>query len=190
MRQKDQQKQTALFNATIKVVNDIGFAASSVSKIAKEAGISPATLYIYHENKEDLLVSTYVTLKKRLGKEVLKNYNESDPIRDILKKAWENMINFWIKYPEYLYYIDQFSYSPFSNLVNSEEVNQYFLPLYETISFGIERKILKNVPLDVMGAFIYVPINYLANPLKCTGFEATKEGIEQAFSLAWDAIKR
>ena len=64
MRTKDDVKQEALVEATVKLVNQIGFAASSVAKIAKEAGVSPATLYIYYKNKEDLLVSTYVEIKK------------------------------------------------------------------------------------------------------------------------------
>ena len=71
MRVKDEIKQEALFEATIKVVNQIGFASSSVSKIAKEAGVSPATIYIYHKNKEDLLISSYVEIKKKLGQALL-----------------------------------------------------------------------------------------------------------------------
>ena len=67
MRVKDDIKQDALFEATVKLVNEIGFAASSVSKIAKEAGVSPATLYVYYKNKEDLLVSTYIEIKKIWG---------------------------------------------------------------------------------------------------------------------------
>ena len=58
MRTKDEFKQDALLKATIKLVNEIGFVSSSVSKIAKEAEISPATIYIYYKNKEDLLIST------------------------------------------------------------------------------------------------------------------------------------
>ncbi len=54
MRTKDDFKQEALFQATIKLVNDIGFVSSSVAKIAKEADVSPATIYVYHKNKEDL----------------------------------------------------------------------------------------------------------------------------------------
>ena len=77
MRVKDEIKQDALFEATIKVVNEIGFASSSVSKIAREAGISPATIYIYHKNKEDLLISTYVEVKKKLGQALLKGFDPS-----------------------------------------------------------------------------------------------------------------
>ena len=51
MRTKCEEKQEALFEATVKLVNEIGFAASSVAKIAKEANVSAATLYIYYKNK-------------------------------------------------------------------------------------------------------------------------------------------
>ena len=37
MRTKDDEKKEALFEATVKLVNEIGFASSSVSKIAGEA---------------------------------------------------------------------------------------------------------------------------------------------------------
>ena len=50
MRTKDDQKKEALFKATIKLVNEIGFASSSVSKIAKEANVSPSTIYVFFKN--------------------------------------------------------------------------------------------------------------------------------------------
>ena len=66
MRIKDENKQEAIRQATIKLVNEIGFASCSVSKIAKEADVSPATLYIYYKNKEDLIVSTYIDIKTKI----------------------------------------------------------------------------------------------------------------------------
>ena len=55
MRIKDLHKQEAIIEATVELVNEIGFVSSSVSKIAKKANVSPATLYIYYKNKEDIL---------------------------------------------------------------------------------------------------------------------------------------
>ena len=67
MRYKDELKQEAIIQATINLVNEIGFAASSVAKIARVAEVSPATIYIYYENKEDLLISTYIRIKQKMG---------------------------------------------------------------------------------------------------------------------------
>ena len=94
MRTKDDEKEAALFEATVKLVNEIGFAASSVSKIAREAGVSPATIYIYHKNKEDLLVSTYIEIKLNLSKALLRDFDERLPIRDILRNVWFNMFEY------------------------------------------------------------------------------------------------
>ena len=90
MRIKDLHKQEAIIEATVLLVNEIGFVSSSVSKIAKKAGVSPATIYIYYENKDDLLVSTYVEIKKKMSRALLKNLDNSLPIRDVLESFWKN----------------------------------------------------------------------------------------------------
>jgi len=189
MRTKDNEKETALFEATVKLVNDIGFASSSVSKIAREAGVSPATIYVYHKNKEDLLVSTYIAIKLDLSKALLRGFNDRLPIRDILKNVWFNMFEYISNNLEYYKFIEQFSSSPYSFLINRQEVEQYFDPLIRVLQTGIEQKIIKNVSFNILAAFMYYPITVLANPSLSSDFELNEENIETAFTLAWDAIK-
>ena len=189
MRIKDDIKQDALFEATIKLVNEIGFAASSVSKIAKEAGISPATIYVYHKNKEELLVSTYVQIKKNIGSVIRENFDASIPIRDILKSVWFKMFNHIAKHPDYFQYTEQFSNSPYQSLVDKQEIETYFDPVITVILRGIEQKIIKNVSFDILTAFIFYPIVALSNARACQDFELNDENIETAFTLSWDAIK-
>jgi AcrR family transcriptional regulator len=189
MRTKDDEKEAALFEATVKLVNEIGFASSSVSKIAREAGVSPATIYVYFKNKEDLLVSTYIEIKLDLSKTLLKDFNDKLPIRDILRNVWFNMFEYISNNLEYYKFVEQFSNSPYSSLVNREEVEQYFVPLVKVLQTGIEQKIIKNVNFDILTAFMYHPITVLANPSLCHDFELNEENIETAFTLAWDAIK-
>jgi len=189
MRTKDDLKEAALFEATVKLVNEIGFASSSVSKIAREAGVSPATIYVYYKNKEDLLVSTYVQIKLDLSKALLTDFNDRLPIRDIFRNVWFNMFEYISNNLEYFKFIEQFSNSPYSSLVNREEVEQYFDPLSRVMQTGIEQKIIKNVHPDILKAFMYYPISVLANPSLCQDFELNEENMETAFTLAWDAIK-
>ena len=189
MRTKDDEKEAALFEATVKLVNETGFASSSVSKIAREAGVSPATIYVYHKNKEDLLVSTYIEIKLNLSKALLRDFNDRLPIRDILRNVWFNMFEYISNNLEYYKFAEQFSNSPYSSLVNKQEVEQYFDPLINVLQSGIEQKIIKNVSLDILTAFMFYPITVLANPSLCQDFELNAENIETAFTLAWDAIK-
>ncbi len=189
MRQKDELKQDALINATVKLVNQIGFVASSVSKIAKEAGVSPATIYIYYKNKEDLLVSTYVIIKQKMGKSIVANLDFDEPIRDIFEKVWFNMFDYVSLNMDYFHFAEQFSNSPYADLVNKEELEEPFLPVIEVLQRGIEQKIIKDVHFDILASFMFYPIFNLANKRMCANFEKNRKNIETAFSLAWDAIK-
>jgi len=189
MRVKDELKQEAIIQATVKLVNDIGFVASSVSKIAKEAEVSPATIYIYYKNKEDLLVSTYVTIKQKMGKAVLKDFNAELPIRDILKKVWFNMFDYIQENKAYFHFTEQFSNSPYIELANKEEVEESFKPMINALMKGIEQKIIKNVNHDILITFMFYPIIILSNDRLCTDFNKDKDSLEIAFTLAWDAVK-
>ena len=59
MRKKDFEKEQRVKEAVIKLILEEGFEGASISKIAREAGVSPATVYIYYDNKEQMLTSIY-----------------------------------------------------------------------------------------------------------------------------------
>lgn len=188
MRTKCQEKQEALFEATVKLVNEIGFAASSVAKIANEARISAATIYIYHKNKEDLLVSTFLAIKRHTSRAILKDFDDRRPIREILERAWFNMFQYTTKHYHYFQFAEQFSNSPYADLIDLEEVESYFEPIIRALRRGIDQNIIKNVSTDVLKAFIYYPIVVLSNSRMCKDFEICEENMKIAFELAWDAI--
>jgi AcrR family transcriptional regulator len=189
MRTKDDEKIEALFEATVKLVNGIGFAASSVSKIAKEAEVSPATLYVYYANKEALLVSTYVEIKRELSQIVLRDFDAGRPIRDSLRLVWDNLFDYISNHLDYFRYMEQFSNSPYTDLVDHTVLEGFFDPLARVIQRGIDEKIIKNVDHDILMVFFWFPIMALANPRRCKSFKITDKNIEAAFTMAWDAIR-
>ncbi len=189
MRIKDDQKKEALFKATVKLVNKIGFASSSVSKIAKEANVSPSTIYVFFKNKEDLLVSVYLEIKHNLADALLADFDDSLPIRDIIKSAWFSVFSFVSSNLKSYDYCEQFANSPYSSLVDKEALEREYLPLINVLIKGIDQKIIKNVDMNILSAFLFNPISRLANPRLCHGLEMDQEKLELAFTMAWDAIK-
>jgi AcrR family transcriptional regulator len=189
MRTKDEQKKEALFEATVKLVNEIGFASSSVSKIAKEAKVSPSTIYVFFKNKEDLLVSTYLEIKRDMADALLADFDDKLPIRDIVKCVWFRTFSYISNNLEYFEYVEQFANSPYGSLVDKEALDQYFIPILRAMERGIEQKIIKNVKRDLLSAFMWSPISRLANPRLCYGLELNEDDLETAFTMAWDAIK-
>lgn len=189
MRTRDDKKYEALILATVKVVNEIGFAASSVSKIAKEAGVSPATLYVYFKNKEDLLLSTYLEIKQGMGIAMFQGFDEKQPIHDIFYNIWHHAFRYVSANIDEFRYAEQFSNSPLAKDVDQLKIQESFAPLLTVFQTGIEQKILKDVDIEVLAAFMFLPIKVLANPNHCKSFKATDKNIGQAFRMAWDAIK-
>jgi len=179
-----------LFEATVKLVNEIGFASSSVSKIAKEAGVSPSTVYIYHENKQDLLISTYVQIKHHMAGELMKGYDDSLSIRDTIQQVWIGMYRYITGFPAYNMYMEQFANSPYAALVDKKKLDQPYSGMINVIQRGIEEKVIKDVDFHFLIAFMFKPLSYLANPHLCGGEKFNEAEIENAFSMAWDAIRK
>ena len=190
MRIKDENKIEAIHTATIKLVNEIGFVASSVAKIAKEAGVSPATLYIYYENKEDLLVSTYIDIKKKMGQALLVGFDSDFPLKDILKRIWLNGFKFVENHRNYFEFAEQFANSPYAGLVDHNKLEEYFKPIASVFMKGIDERKIKNVPTHLLTIFAFYPIMLLSNSRICHGAEINDEVKNLAFEMAWDSIKK
>ena len=58
-RDKNNDKYHRILEASVNVFADHGFHQSTVSKIAKKAGVADGTIYLYFKNKEDILVQIF-----------------------------------------------------------------------------------------------------------------------------------
>src|SRR6185437_6238579 len=56
-RNKPKYKQ--IIEAAVVVIAENGYHQAQVSKIAKQAGVADGTIYLYFENKEDILISVF-----------------------------------------------------------------------------------------------------------------------------------
>lgn len=191
MRIKDDEKRRALIRATVHLVNRVGFASCSVSKIAREAGVSASTLYIYFENKEHLIVSAYIDLKLEIGRIMLEGFNQGLPLRESFRTSCRNYYDYVMTHPEEAAFAEQFSSSPYAAQVNMEELEEGYRPLFAILREGIRKKQIKDVPLEVIGICIFTPIAKLARYSCCIPGCSGKglEFMDIVFDMAWDAIK-
>ena len=56
MRKKDSAKYQRIIDAATKIFAKKGFYKAKVAEIAKEARVADGTIYLYFENKEDILI--------------------------------------------------------------------------------------------------------------------------------------
>lgn len=112
MRIRDEQKEAVLREKAMEMIVAEGFDGLSMQKLARSAGISPGTIYIYYKNREDLLNSLYNTVNQTFAEVALKNFNPEASLEDGLWLQWKNRMRFIMEFPNYFRFFEQFRNSP------------------------------------------------------------------------------
>ena len=78
MRDKTNDKYQRILEASVNVFADHGFHQSTVSQIAKKAGVADGTIYLYFKNKEDILVQIFNYKTKQIFERFREVVNSAD----------------------------------------------------------------------------------------------------------------
>lgn len=94
---KGNDKYHRILEAAVKVFAEQGFYQSTISKIAREAGVADGTIYLYFKNKDDILVQFFTYKTKlvfdRFREEVDKADNCYDKLRNLIRRHLEEFQN-------------------------------------------------------------------------------------------------
>jgi TetR/AcrR family fatty acid metabolism transcriptional regulator len=89
-RNTKNDKYHRILEAAVKVFAQQGFHQSTVSQIAKEAGVADGTIYLYFKNKNDILVNFFSYKTKlvfdRFREEVDKAESSLDKLRNLIRR--------------------------------------------------------------------------------------------------------
>lgn len=187
MRTRDQAKYDSIVKASIKLTNELGFDGISISKIANMAKVSPATIYIYFENKEDLFTKLYVDIRRKMSQGALEGLEEGMTTEEIFKSIWRHAFTFNLSHPEYLAYREQFERTTMMKNIRAEDF-ELFQTVDSLLRRGIKETTIKPQPLPILTAFAYFPVITLLNFHNAGIIEMNENRIEQACEIAWNAI--
>lgn len=94
---KGNDKYHRILEAAVKVFAEQGFYQSTISQIAREAGVADGTIYLYFKNKDDILVQFFNYKTKlvfdRFREEVNKADNSFDKLRNLVRRHLEEFQN-------------------------------------------------------------------------------------------------
>lgn len=187
--QKSIDKRNALIKATIQLVNNSGFHATPMSKIAKMANVSPATIYLYFENKQDLVNQTYLEVKTKYTDFVFKTYNENTSVKTGFELIWKRIAEFNINECEYSFFLNQCNNSPIIDEPSRKEGIRHLQPLLDLWERGKKEGVIKPISNYILYAYSINPLSFLMIAQKQDEFQLTKVHVEEAFLTAWDSIK-
>jgi AcrR family transcriptional regulator len=161
MRRKDDKKQQNIKQAVIKVILAEGFQGASISKIAREAGVSPATVYIYYDNKDAMLVDIYREyydeVFRYLGNQVQQEMTGEQFIESLVRAYY----GYILEYDEKFYFIEQFSSCP--ALCCRCQANQGSSRLSLLLDDLKRKHVIKNVDNATISAIMFNPVKSIAS---------------------------
>ena len=187
VRHKDDNKNRAICDAAIELITKNGFADTSMSKIAKAAGVSPATIYVYFENKEDLLNKLYLFVKREMSTELLRGVKPEQSTEEAFKIIWHNFYNFAVENPVRFAFTEQFANSPMVANCRMESMD-FFKPLIDLFEGGKRAKIFKDVSLEIFHAFTFSPLMGLIKEHLSGQIVLDQKALAIAYEIAWDAV--
>lgn len=181
-----------------------GIEATTMSEIAKEAGYSKATLYVYFQDKEEIVGFLVLSSMKKL-KEYISSAVESE--KDFKEKYFaicQAMVLYEKEYPFYFSMVLDHINIDFSNSSSEESERETFRVgeeinalLISFFTYGIKEGVFK-AQLDVkttifsiwgmLSGFIQLAAKkqeYISREMHMT----QQEFLERGFSFLYDAIK-
>jgi Transcriptional regulator len=185
MRKKDDEKQNSIKKAVISSILKEGLHGTSMSKIAKEAGVSPATVYIYYQNKEMMLQDIYREYSEDIFSYLLDKTNKDMNGKELIEVLIKSYYVYIKDNEEIFNFVEQFSCCPV--LSNQCETMKGIFSIYSLFDDLKREKIIKNYRNDSLSAIIFSPIKYISSN-HCIEEEERENILEEMIKIIQDAL--
>ncbi|MDQ0638118.1 TetR/AcrR family transcriptional repressor of multidrug resistance operon [Pedobacter sp. W3I1] len=167
MRPKNLAKEEAIRSIALQIISDEGLENLSMQKLAKAVNISPRTIYIKYENKEDLLIKLFIQeVLANYEKAVLENFDPKMGFADGMRKLWLNTFHYLKNNKPSFSLIQYGKSSPLLNKAFQEkniQQGEFFAPIHSFLKTNVEAGLIPDLPHDVHRALLFSPIQDLVS---------------------------
>lgn len=195
MRVRDINKETVIRQQAIEMMVRDGLDGFSMQKLAKAASVSPATLYIYYEDKEDLIYKIASDIIVKMMGSSLEGLHPKMSFAEGMEIQWRNRMHFYLENQWEVEFIETLRYSNFYEKIR-EIIHQQFGDTLRNFSQNaIARGELAPLPFEVYWALAYAPLYQLikfhkeGKNHKNQDFTITEEIVNQTLKLVLKALK-
>lgn len=159
MRTRDKTKEAAIRKKALEMIVKDGFDGLSMQKLAKAARVSPATIYIYFKDRDDLILQISNSEGKKMVEATLKDFDPKMTFAEGLRRQWLNRANYCLENPLQMHFMEQVKYSPFYAKVHKDNV--FLSNMKDFVMNAIKRKELVQLPVEVYWSVAFAPLYQL-----------------------------
>lgn len=189
-RPKDKAKIELIYRATLKLVLKEGYTALRMADVAKAARLATGTVYVYFENKEDLVNKLYLHLKTGKTNEMLSAYRGNDSFFVSFKKLWLAYFMASMREPERMVFLEQFARSSYLKPATLKKADELLHPLVNFITEAQRQQHIKDYPVDLILSGLMGAINETVRYFHDHKINPGKKELDASFEMAWNSVRR
>jgi len=157
-RGKIKDKRKAILESSLELIALQGFHGTSMKQIANNAKVASGTIYVYFEKKDDLIHQLFVEIRQELNEVIFGGFNSDISFKENFMILWNEVLEYYLKFPLKYNFLEQFSNSPFINDITLEEGTQALAPAYSLFRNAQKGGELKQLPISALIALTHGPI--------------------------------
>lgn len=182
-------KESALLQATLDLVIENGFHDAPMSKIAKLAGVSVGTIYLYFKSKQDLVNKLYLIVKGNFAEKIFEGFTADGEVETLFKTIWYNIANYKFNNYKEARFLSLCDNTPMIEEHIRQKGLQHLKPLLLLWERGIKEGVVKNISPYLLYAYTVYPINFLIYVNQMGEYNADKKQLDDAFFITWEGIR-
>lgn len=196
MRVRDVNKVELVKQKAIELLVDVGFEGFTMSKLAKSCKVSVATLYIYYQDKDDLILKVGIEEVERMSMIMLENFDPECSFEEGLRQQWKNRAKCLLENPLSAQMIEQLRTSTYQPKIIHVFNKNFKEPLGRFLHNSIERGEIEVMPFETYWSIAFAPLYTLirfhneGQSLAGRPFALTDEVLWKTFDLVLKALKK
>jgi AcrR family transcriptional regulator len=189
-RSRDENKTDSIYEATLALIMDTGYAELNMAQVARRAGIATGTIYTYFKNKEELVNKLFIHLKEEKVKKMFVQFNEADSFFLTFRKLWTAYFDLSFSEPHKMLFIEQYTYSPLLSAQSRQRSDALLEPLVKLLEQAQKDDLIKEVSPILMLNYVMGAVLEIAKYCHSTGYRLSEADREACFQMAWSAIRK
>jgi len=184
MRTRDYDKQARIKEAMIDLILKEGINGASVAKIAKKANVSPATIYVYYENKEEMLSEVFDECAHRSYSYIEGNLDPEMSGKRFIEVLMRSAYDFALQNEEVFSFVEQCSSCP--TLQESVTHSKYSKYVFDMIHDYQKRGILKSYSDANVVNVLFSPVKFMT--MNRPAYDDMEAGLNELIAMMQDLL--
>ena len=195
MRTRDPAKEKAIRAHALEMIVKSGFDGLSMQKLARAAHVSPATIYIYFRDRDDLILRLYEQCNAEMVEVTLRNFDPGLSFEQGLKVQWINRAHYCLQNPKQSHFLEQIRHSPLHQRAERSVKAPFVEAMRTFVGNAIQRGELVRIPVEIYWSIAFAPLYQLVKfhmhgGLPGTGpFVLDEKVLTQTLALVIKALK-